>query len=345
MIDLKSLTEEELCEFLAGIGEPPFRARQLLHWIYERHAADIAEITEFSRDLRGVLSSIAYIGAPVLADSRTSADGTAKFLFELNDGERIESVAIPDEDRLTLCVSSQVGCAMGCSFCLTAGIGFKRNLSFHEITDQILSAGAEVSGRRITNVVFMGMGEPLLNLGQVIQAVTFMTRYMKISRRRITVSTCGIVPGIVELGRVRPLVNLAVSLNAPDDETRSRIMPVNRKYPLARLIAACKSFPLPPRQRITFEYVLLAGINDSDVHARRTAKLLRGIPAKVNLIPYNPWPGAVFKRPDDERVGAFQDILARMGMTALVRKSKGEDISAACGQLRAGYRTARRASR
>lgn len=344
-IDLKSLTEEGLVELFAGIGEPPFRARQLLHWIYERDAAELGEITEFSKGLRDTLSSVAYVGAPRLADSRTSADGTVKFLLELKDGTRVETVAIPDEDRLTLCVSSQVGCAMGCTFCRTAHIGFRRNLSFHEITDQILCANRGLEGRRITNVVFMGMGEPLLNLQEVTRAVRLITRYMKISRRRITVSTCGVVPGIEGLARARPMVNLAVSLNAPDDKTRSRIMPVNRKYPLSQLIAACRAFPLPPRQRITFEYVLLAGINDSDVHARRTGKLLKGIPSKVNLIPYNPWPGSLYARPTYDRIRSFQDILVRMGLTAIVRKSKGDDISAACGQLEAGYVSRRRTTR
>ncbi|MGE5894492.1 MAG: 23S rRNA (adenine(2503)-C(2))-methyltransferase RlmN [bacterium] len=337
MIDLKSLSEASVFDLFREMGLPSFRARQLLHWLYERNITDIEKITEFSRELRDKLKSIAYISTPALLSSELSSDGTTKFLFQLDDGERIESVLIPDRDRLTLCVSSQVGCAMGCGFCLTGGIGFKRNLRSREITDQVLSVNRMIEPRTITNIVFMGMGEPLLNLEEVGAAIRIMTKYIRISRRHITVSTCGIAPKIRELGQMKPLVNLAVSLNAGDDATRSGIMPVNRKYPLKKLTAALKEFPRSPRQRITFEYVLLRGINDSDEQARKTVQLLSGIPSKVNLIPYNPAEGSGFRKPGMDRVLAFQEILSKAGITAIIRKSKGSDIAAACGQLSARY--------
>lgn len=270
-------------------------------------------------------------------DRRTSSDGTGKFLFGLDDGESIESVLIPDDDRLTLCISSQAGCAMGCRFCLTGRMGLKRNLRAHEIADQVISACRLIAPAKITNVVFMGMGEPLANFDHVAEALWRITELMRISPRRITVSTSGVAPKIPELGEKAPAVNLAVSLNATTDTVRSRLMPVNKAYPLRVLLDACRAFPLPARRRITFEYVLLGGVNDTPEDAKRLAKLLKGIPSKVNLIPFNPYQEAEFGRPDDRRVLEFQDILVAAHITALIRKSKGRDILAACGQLKAKY--------
>jgi 23S rRNA (adenine2503-C2)-methyltransferase len=338
MVNLKSLSEKELTDFVLSCSLPPYRAKQLLHWIYEKRVSDIQDITELSRPLRAELASIAYVSNLNLLDRATSTDGTEKFLFGLEDGEEIESVLIPDGKRLTLCVSSQIGCAMGCKFCLTGRIGLIRNLEPHEIADQIIAVQRIIQPVRLTNIVFMGMGEPLHNLENVAEAITRITGLLKISRRRITVSTSGIVSGIRRLPEIAPKVNLAVSLNATTDETRNRLMPVNRRFPIPELIKACRGYPLEPRRRITFEYILLAGINDSEEDARRLVKLLRGIPSKVNLIPFNSFNGAGFTRPSTDRTLAFQKILTGSGLTAIIRKSKGADIKAACGQLRAEYK-------
>jgi len=336
-INLKSLSKPELETFMRDSGLPPFRAKQLLHWIYERHVLSVPEITEFSKDLRERLSGHAYLSSLELVSRLTSEDGTEKFLFGLEDGERIESVLIPDEDRLTLCISSQAGCAMGCRFCLTGKLGLKRNLLAHEIADQVIAAARLIAPRRITNIVLMGMGEPLANIEHVAEALRRITALMKISPRRVTLSTAGIVPAIRELPKRAPQVNLAVSLNATTDSVRNSVMPVNRTYPLGALLEACRKYPLPPRRKITFEYVLLKDVNDRAADARRLIGLLKGIPSKVNLIPFNPYEGAEFRRPDDEEVFAFQQILLKGSLTALIRKSKGQEIRAACGQLEAGY--------
>ncbi len=335
--NLKALSRQELETFIRGSGLPVFRAKQLLHWIYEKRVQSIPEITELSKDLREKLSQKAYISNLELLDRQTSKDGTEKFLFGLENGESIESVLIPDENRLTLCISSQVGCAMGCRFCLTGTKGLKRNLKAHEIADQIIPVSRLIAPGQITNIVFMGMGEPLANFENVVEALWRITELMKISPKRITLSTSGIAPKILELAEKAPMVNLAISLNATTDEVRDYIMPVNRTYPLKVLLDACRRFPLPARRRITFEYVLLEGVNDTHEDAKRLIKLLKGIPSKVNLIPFNPHPGEEFRRPDDKRVLEFQDILISGNITALIRKSKGQDILAACGQLKAKY--------
>lgn len=311
--------------------------RQLVHWMYERHARSIDDITEFSKKLRQELSKTAYIGNLELVERKGSADGTTRYLFGLDDGESIESVLIPEEDRLTLCISSQVGCAMACSFCLTGAIGFRRNLTTYEIVDQVLSVSRDITPVKLTNVVLMGMGEPLANFDNVVEALWRMTAMCRLSPRRITISTAGLAPRITDLGRHAPPVNLAVSLNATTDGVRTRIMPINRTYPLAVLLSACREFPLAPRRRITFEYVLLKGINDSPADAQRLVGLLRDIPSKVNLIPFNPYAGAEFKPPDEAAVLAFQKILLDHHLTAIIRKSKGQDVGAACGQLKARY--------
>ncbi len=336
-INLKALSKQEMDTFVNEQGLPAFRAKQLLHWIYERRIGSIEEITELSKDLRQSLSRIAYISSLRLLDRQISADGTEKFLFGLEDGESIESVLIPDKERLTQCISSQVGCAMGCLFCLTGKLKLRRNLRAYEIADQVLSVNRLIQGR-VTNIVLMGMGEPLANFDEVVEALWRMTGLMKISKRRITLSTSGIAPKILELSQKAPRVNLAISLNATTDKVRDRVMPVNKKYPLKVLLDACRRFPLEPRRRITFEYVMLGGVNDSEDDAKRLIKLLKGIPCKVNLIPFNPFEGCDFKRSLDEAVARFQEILLNGDITALIRKSKGQDILAACGQLKAGYR-------
>ena len=331
---------------------PAFRARQLLHWIYEKHVRSISDITELSKDLRGRLAEKAFISNLELFDHRISGDGTEKFLFGLEDGESVESVLIPDEDRSTLCISSQVGCAMGCRFCLTGTMGLKRNLQPHEIVDQVISVGrmiksqpltGEGKGGGITNIVFMGMGEPLANFDNVVEALWRITGRMKISPGRVTLSTSGIAPKIIELAVKAPKVKLAVSLNAATDEVRDYIMPVNKTYPLKALLDACRKFPLPARSRITFEYVLLKDVNDAPGDAKRLIGLLKGIPSKVNLIPFNPYPGSEFKRPDEASVIKFQNILLNSHLTAIIRKSKGQDILAACGQLKTRYSVERTA--
>ena len=336
-INLKSLSKEQIEQFIRDSGQPVFRARQLIHWIYERNADSIEEITEFSRSLREELAKTACISNLSLLDQQTSVDGTRKFLFGLEDGEAVESVLIPDDDRLTLCISSQAGCAMGCTFCLTGHLGLRRNLLPHEIVDQVISTARLIIPNKLTNVVFMGMGEPLANPESVIEALLRLTGLMKISPGRITVSTAGIVPAMKQLAERVPRTNLAISLNATTDEVRDRIMPVNKKYPLKTLLEACMEYPLKPRQRITFEYVLLKGLNDSPTDARRLVRLLKGIPSKINLIPFNPFSGCDYERPGDSDVLSFLEILLKSHMPVFIRKSMGSDILAACGQLKAHY--------
>lgn len=337
-VNLKSLSIKEMESFVRESGLPAFRAKQILHWIYDKRARDIHEITELSKDIRTGLSEKVYISNLELLNRQVSdaepEARTEKFLFGLQDSQTIESVLIPDEDRLTLCISSQVGCAMGCKFCLTGKLGLKRNLKAYEIVDQIISVGRAIQPGRITNIVFMGMGEPLSNFENVVDALWRITVLLKISPRRITLSTAGIAPKIIELYEKAPMVNLAVSLNATTDRVRDYIMPINKTYPINILLNACRRLYLPHRRRITFEYVLLKGINDTDDDARRLIILLKGIPSKINLIPFNPYEEAEFRSPDNERVQSFQQILLTGGITALIRKSKGQDILAACGQLR-----------
>ncbi len=334
-VNLKALSEGEVKSFMSGLGLPTFRARQLLHWMYERRAFSIEDITEFSRELRESLGEKAFISNLETVDRQTANDGTEKFLFRLEDRELIESVLIPDAERLTLCISSQVGCAMDCGFCLTGRGGLKRNLKAHEIADQVIAAGRAVAPRYINNIVLMGMGEPLYNLDEVSEALWRITGLMKYSTRRVTVSTCGVADKMLELPLKAPPVNLAVSLNATTDEVRSRIMPINRRFPLKVLLEACRKYPLQRRRRITFEYVMIEHLNDNPEDAERLVKIARQVPSKINLIPFNEVEGAKFKSPSEGRVNAFQEILQRAGVTALIRKSKGTEIFAACGQLSA----------
>lgn len=336
-INLKSLSRDELTGFIEGQGLPKYRTDQLLNWIYVRYATSLEEISEFSKDLRNRLGEIAFIGNLEVVKRERSSDSTEKFLFGLEDGQTIESVLIPDKERLTLCISSQVGCAMGCLFCLTGRSGLIRNLKAWEIVDQILSVNRLIMPKKVTNIVFMGMGEPLANFDEVVEALKRIISYIGISKRKITLSTAGLAPKILELPKKAPEVNLAISLNATTDAVRDRIMPINKKYPLRSLQEACRRYPLKPRRMITFEYVLIAGVNDSLEDARRLVRFLKGIRCKVNLIPLNPHEGSDLQRPSDAGVFAFQKVLTDDNMTALIRESKGQDILAACGQLRGRY--------
>jgi len=336
--DLKDLGVSELSKLIGSLGKERYRTPQILKWLYSIGVRSFDEMTNLSKKFREELSQISFISELLPLRTEEAKDGTKKFLFQLGDGNRIESVLIPEKERLTLCVSTQVGCAMGCRFCLTGKKGLKRNLTTSEILNQILagrrSLPREVS---ITNIVLMGMGEPLANFEYTLKALSLMAcpDAFKFSSRRITLSTVGLVPEIERLAREKITFQLAISLNATNDETRSRIMPINRRYPLKELLSVCRGFPLKPRTRITFEYVLLEAVNDSPKDAKELVKILRGIPSKVNLIPLNEAPAIPFKRPSDERVRAFQEILMESGITAIVRASKGSEISAACGQLEA----------
>ena len=348
--DLKEVAPGELAAWLAARGEPAFRAAQVRKWLFQKSARSFGEMTDLAKRLREGLAADFSISGPEVAKRSVSADGTRKFLFRLADGGEVESVVIPmereeGEARLTLCISSQVGCGMGCAFCATATLGLRRNLRAFEIVDQVLEARRDLLGGEgplpaghepITNIVFMGMGEPLHNLDEVVRAIGILTAEWGpgFSPRRITVSTVGLVPQMARLLE-ETKVNLAVSLSATTDAVRGELMPVNRKYPLETLAAACRNLPLPRRKRITFEYVMLAGRNDSIEDARRLGVLLRGIPSKVNLIPFNPFPGAGFSSSPRAAIEAFRDELLRHGLHATIRESRGRDIQAACGQLAA----------
>jgi 23S rRNA (adenine2503-C2)-methyltransferase len=333
----------ELEGWVESIGERPFRARQLFKQIYGRRVSSWDECSDLSKMFRTQLQFGTELHALELKEKQEAADGTRKYLFGLYDGQAIESVLIPDPPRYTLCVSSQVGCALGCKFCLTGSLGFRRNLNTAEIVDQICRVQEDLeSSKRITNLVFMGMGEPLANYDAVLRAIHILTdpNGLDFSHRRITLSTAGLVPQLYRLGKESP-VNLAISLHAPEDALRSELMPINRTYPLPQLMTACREYPVAPRKRITFEYILMDGVNDHPGHARGMIKLLQGVRAKVNLIPFNPHPGSPYGRPPEERILEFQEILQKARMTAIIRQSRGADIGAACGQLAAQYGDAR----
>ncbi len=340
MVNLMGMTLEEIEEFIQGLGKERYRARQLFRWIYRKGATDFGVMTDLSKSFREELSRIARIGGVREVRRLVSEDRTAaKFLFRLEDGAYVESVLIRDDDRRTVCLSSQVGCPLRCRFCATGQMGFHRNLTAGEIVGQLLHVRRVLweDGEDLTNVVLMGMGEPLLNYDQVLKAVRLIRHEMGIAlgARRITLSTAGVVPGIERLAGEGVPLGLAISLNATDDATRTELMPINRKYPIGVLIRAAKDFARTYKRRITFEYVLIHGVNDSLGDALRLADLLRGIPCKVNLIPYNPIPDAPFRRPPMEQVLRFQEVLLSHHYTATLRDSRGRDIQAACGQLRA----------
>jgi 23S rRNA (adenine2503-C2)-methyltransferase len=333
-IDLKELSLAELEKTVTAWGHPPFRARQILKWVY-KGIRDFEEMTDISRAFREELSSRARLSTLSLAARQVSQDGTQKFRWLLDDGVSIESVLIPEENHSTLCLSTQAGCALGCRFCLTARQGLTRNLGAGEMVGQVLAARPYApEDKPLTNLVFMGMGEPLANFDNLVRAIRAIQAPwgLNFSKRRVTVSTAGLAPVIPRLGdEVR--VNLTVSLNAADDATRSSIMPINRRHPIKELLAACRAFPLPPHRRITFAYVLLAGINDKPAMARELTRLLRGFRAKVNLIPFNPLPELPFAAPDPAQVLEFQEIIRQAHYPVFIRESRGQDIAAACGQL------------
>ena len=337
-VDLKNLTLPELTEFVIHQGLKPFRAGQIFAWLYRPGIRGFDQMTDIAKEVRAQLAEVAMISRLDVAKEEHSADGTVKFGLRLADGEIIESVLIPEEERHTLCVSSQVGCAMGCGFCLTGTMGFTRNLTPSEIVGQVNAASDWLAAHgkppRVNNLVFMGMGEPLLNFDNLITALRILMeqRGHDFSGRRITVSTCGIVPKMRLLGEAVP-VNLAISLHAADDAIRDQLMPVNKTYPLDQLLDACQEFPLPPRRRIMMEYILIKDLNDSPTQAKKLIKRLHGIRCKINLLPYNENEVFPFERPPEERVFAFQKTLRDAGITTLVRTSRGSDISAACGQL------------
>lgn len=341
-VNLLDFSHEAMKEWFASTGEKPFRATQVIKWLHQMGVDDVAQMTNLSKPLRAFLQEHAEIRAPDIVMEQQSADGTCKWVLRLADGNAIETVFIPEEDRGTLCVSSQVGCALDCTFCSTARQGFNRNLTVAEIIGQLWIAKRTLQKdpkgeRAVTNVVMMGMGEPLLNFEPVVSALRLMLddNAYGLSRRRVTVSTSGVLPAMSRLAETLD-VSLAVSLHAPNDELRNRLVPLNRKYPIKDLLAACQSFldkKDTQRKHITWEYVMLDGVNDSEQHARELAVLLQGIPSKINLIPFNPFPDTRYKRSSNNRIYRFRDILQDSGYTVMTRKTRGDDIDAACGQL------------
>ena len=339
--NLFNLGIDGLGAFFESIGEKRFRAVQIMKWIYQRGVTDFAQMTDLSKALRARLSAEAEVRPPELALTQNSNDGTQKWLLRLDDGNCIETVYIPEQNRGTLCVSSQVGCTLNCAFCSTARQGFNRNLSIAEIIGQVWHAAhtlgqfeRQQSERSITNVVMMGMGEPLLNFDSVVAAMQIMLddNAFGLSRRRVTLSTAGVVPALDRL-RESCDVALAVSLHAVNDDLRDELVPINKKYPIKELIAACKRYIENSSRKITFEYVMLDGVNDAPEHARALIRLLRGIPAKVNLIPFNPFPNAGYLCSKPDTIARFSEILQQAGLVTITRKTRGDDIDAACGQL------------
>ncbi len=335
--DLMGMTRSELQRFVEELGERAFRGRQIMRWIYQKGVTSFSEMSDLSKSFRQKLSESCRIGRLKVLQVETSYDGTRKFLFGLEDGQAIESVLIPEQERLTLCVSTQVGCAMGCKFCVTAQMGFSRNLTAGEILGQILEVRRLLKGsQRITNVVLMGMGEPLANYPEVVKAIEVMQDDLGfgLSYRRITLSTVGLIPELERLFKDGVRCRIAISLNASDQKTRSFLMPVSHRYPLQQLLECCRRLPLPSRDRITFEYVMIKDINSSPRDAIRLSEILKGIKCKINLIPLNEAPEIPFRAPSSKEIEEFQRILLQRGFTALIRQSRGGDISAACGQLR-----------
>lgn len=354
LVNLVGLSKAELGEAVAALGEPKFRAVQLWHWIYHRGATDFADMTTLSKGFRAKLAERFLVGRPEVSAHQLSSDGTRKWLLRFADGNEAECVFIPEEDRGTLCVSSQVGCTLTCRFCHTGTQRLVRNLSPAEIVGQIMLARDTLGewpspkeGRLLTNIVMMGMGEPLYNYENVAAALRLATDPdgISLSKRRITLSTAGVVPMMARCGAELG-VNLAVSLHATSDAVRDEIVPLNRKYPIAELLQACRDYPgVHNARRITFEYVMLKGVNDSDAEAHQLADLLADIPAKINLIPFNPWPGSPYQCSAPERVERFSDILFERGFSAPVRRPRGRDIQAACGQLKSASERKRKTER
>ncbi|WP_407070529.1 23S rRNA (adenine(2503)-C(2))-methyltransferase RlmN [Oecophyllibacter saccharovorans] len=354
--DLVGLSREELGQAMVEIGEKPFRAKQLWHWIYHQGATDFSAMSTISKPMQAKLAEHFVVGRPGIADEQTSKDETRKFLFRFRDGQEAETVYIPDrrEDRGAVCISSQVGCTLSCTFCHTGTQKLVRNLGAPEIVGQFMAARdsygewpspAGDTPRLLSTIVLMGMGEPLYNYDNVAKAMKIIMDGdgIGLSRRRITLSTSGVVPMMARCGEELG-VNLAISLHAVTDELRDQLVPLNRKYPIKELMAACRAYPAASNsRRITFEYIMLRGINDSDAEARELVRLLKGIPAKVNLIPFNPWPGSDFKPSTRERLASFANIIMDAGYSAPIRMPRGRDILAACGQLKTASERRRRA--
>jgi 23S rRNA (adenine2503-C2)-methyltransferase len=342
--ELIGLTQPELLDFMTNLGELPYRSRQLYQQIYRRRVTDFDSMTELPKTLRRILAEHAVVTRTRTANVFISADGTRRYLLTLGDGQEVESVFMPEEQRDTICISSQVGCPLACDFCMTGVLGLKRNMTAGEIVSQVIIVLNEVYGEGVepphgTNIVMMGMGEPLLNYEAVMKAIRLMAdeEGLSIAPRRVTLSTAGIVPRIYDLAKepIRP--RLAISLTAANDELRDRLFPINRRYPLQKLIEACRAYPLGERERLTFEYVMLDGVNDSTKDAKQLVQLLSGIRAKVNLIPHNPAPELPYAASPMERIIDFQQVLITAGIPSFIRKPRGQDISAACGQLAARH--------
>lgn len=339
-VNLLDFDAAGLTAYFAGLGEKPFRAKQLLRWMHRFGQSDFAAMTDIAKSLREKLAGVATIDPPAVISDKLSDDGTRKFLFDVGAGNAVESVFIPEDDRGTLCVSTQAGCALDCAFCSTGKQGFNRNLTVAEIIGQLWQANRALGGdpkgdRIISNVVLMGMGEPLANFDNTVTALRLMLddNAYGLSRRRVTVSTSGLVPAMDRLRDECP-VALAVSLHAPDDALRDELVPINRKYPLKELMAACRRYlEKAPRDFVTFEYVMLDGVNDSDAHARELLAATRGVSCKFNLIPFNPFPGSPYRRSAAPRIRRFAEILMAAGIVTTTRKTRGDDIDAACGQL------------
>jgi len=343
LIDLTGLDSDDLTKAITDLGLPSFRAKQIWRWVWRHGITRFDDMTDLGKPVREQLSQLMMVTRPTITSRQKSQDGTIKWLLRFADGNEAETVYIPDDDRGTLCVSSQVGCTLTCTFCHTGTQRLVRNLTVSEITGQVLIAMDELGewpathdGRRLTNIVMMGMGEPLFNYDHVSKALNIIMsgEGIGLSKRRITLSTSGIVPEIARTGAELG-VNLAISLHATNDALRDVLVPINRKYPLKDLIKACRDYPgLSNARRITWEYVMLDGVNDTDEDAHALLKLIRGIPSKINLIPFNPWPGSDYKRSTDDRIAHFASIVMKAGYASPVRTPRGEDILAACGQLK-----------
>jgi 23S rRNA (adenine2503-C2)-methyltransferase len=339
--NLLDFDRDGMRDFFAGLGEKPYRADQVMKWIYHRLESDFGAMTDLGKGLREKLPGVAVVGAPKALLDKASSDGTRKWLLGMDAGNAVETVYIPEPTRGTLCVSSQIGCGLNCRFCSTGTQGFNRNLAASEIIGQVWHAAKQLGNvthqqRRITNVVMMGMGEPLLNFDNVVKAMSLMRDDLGfgLASKRVTLSTAGVVPMIDKLGEVAD-VSLAVSLHAPNDELRTQLVPLNKRWGIDELLDACARYAArKPRATITFEYTLMKGINDTPVLAKQLVKLMRRLPAKVNLIPFNPFPGTQYERSDETVIRDFQAILLNAGVQAMVRRTRGEDIDAACGQLK-----------
>ena len=338
-VDLLGLPYESLVEFFEGLGQRPYRARQVMRWLYQRRALDFESMTDLSKDLRRELRACASLALPRVMSVERSADGTRKWLLDVGHGQGVEAVFIPEPNRGTLCISSQAGCVLDCAFCATGSQGFNRNLSAAEILGQVVLASTELAPVEISNIVFMGMGEPLANYRNVLPVVKLLVddRAFGLSRRRVTISTAGLVPQMYRLAEDCN-VALAVSLHAPTDALRDELVPINRRHPIGELLEACWAYAevLASRQ-VTFEYVMLDGVNDSLEHARRLVSLIGGIPCKLNLIPFNPYPHAGYRPSSPATIDRFRDFVAGKGIVTVTRRPRGDDIDAACGQLTGAF--------